>query len=163
LYSGQHLKQTWHRKIQNDRRLGTVVIFTYYKNNLGRILNNITSSSEIDANYGKNDRSRYSTNIDSLGILKTYASPAPIDQIKPVRISRKYHGEEKFYYSSVLRRSTPTPMPTPTLTVATARTTTIMTRRHRPNVPENGSNSRLRSGGCARARARSARPSPPAP
>ena len=55
-----------------------MVIFTYYKNNLGRILNNITShghSSEIDANHGKNDRSRYSTNIDSLGILKTYMPP----------------------------------------------------------------------------------------
>jgi hypothetical protein len=49
-YSGQHLKQTWHRKIQNDRRLGTVVMFTYYKNNLGWILNNITSHGHIKQN-----------------------------------------------------------------------------------------------------------------
>jgi len=74
LYSGPQKKQTWHRKIKNDRRLGTVEIFTYNENNLGRILNNITStatSSEIDANHGENDRSRYSTNIDSLGSLNS--------------------------------------------------------------------------------------------
>ena len=45
------------RKIQNDRRLGTVGIFTYHKNNLGRILNTTATSSEIDANHGENDRS----------------------------------------------------------------------------------------------------------
>jgi len=64
---------TWRRKIQNDRRLGIVGIFTYYENNLGRILNNITSHGNIKrnrANHGENDRSRYSANIDSLGSLK---------------------------------------------------------------------------------------------
>ena len=50
IYSEPHLKQTWRRKIQNDRRLGTVVIFTYYKNNLGRILNNSTSHGHIKQN-----------------------------------------------------------------------------------------------------------------
>ncbi len=30
-YSGHQQKQTWRRKIQNDRRLGTVGIFTYYE------------------------------------------------------------------------------------------------------------------------------------
>jgi hypothetical protein len=49
-YSGPHLKQTLHRKIQNDRRLGTVWIFTYYKNNLGWILNNTTSHGHIKQN-----------------------------------------------------------------------------------------------------------------
>jgi hypothetical protein len=32
---------------KNDHRLGTVGIFTYYKNNLDRILNNITSHGNI--------------------------------------------------------------------------------------------------------------------
>ncbi len=49
-YSGPQQKQTWRRKIQNDRRLGTVGIFTYYENNLGRILNNITSHGNIKQN-----------------------------------------------------------------------------------------------------------------
>ena len=77
-YSGPQQKQTWPRKFQNDRRLGTVGIFTHYENNLGRILNNITSHGNIkqkDANHGKNDRSRYSVNIDSLGSLKTSMPP----------------------------------------------------------------------------------------
>jgi hypothetical protein len=79
-YSGPQQKQTFRRKIQNDHRLCTVGIFTYYKNNLGRIQNNITShgsSSKIDANHGKNDRSRYYANIYSLTNLKTYTYMPP--------------------------------------------------------------------------------------
>jgi len=49
-YSGPQQKQTWRRKIQNDRRLGTVGIFPYYENNLGRILNNITTHGNIKQN-----------------------------------------------------------------------------------------------------------------
>ena len=33
------------------------------------------ASNKIQANHGKNDRSRYSTNIDTLAILKTYMPP----------------------------------------------------------------------------------------
>ena len=60
------------------RRLGTVGIFTYYENNLGRILNNITSHGHIKWNrchHGENDRSRYSANINLLVDLKTYLPP----------------------------------------------------------------------------------------
>ena len=34
------------------------------------------ASNKIQANHGKNDRSRYSTNIESLVDLKTYMPPA---------------------------------------------------------------------------------------
>ena len=33
------------------------------------------TSSKTDANYGKNDRSQYSTNMDLLTTLKTYMPP----------------------------------------------------------------------------------------
>jgi hypothetical protein len=46
-YSGQQLKQTWRRKIQNDRRLGIVGFITLYKNNMGQILKNITTHNHI--------------------------------------------------------------------------------------------------------------------
>jgi hypothetical protein len=49
-YSGPQPKHTCRRKMQNDRRLGIVGIFTYYKNNMGRILNNIIFHGQIKQN-----------------------------------------------------------------------------------------------------------------
>ncbi len=46
-YSGLQLKQGYHRKTRNDRRLGTEGYFTYCKNSVGPFLNNITSRSQI--------------------------------------------------------------------------------------------------------------------
>jgi hypothetical protein len=43
-------KKGYHTIFNSYRRLGTVGIFTYYENNLGRILNNITSHSSIKQN-----------------------------------------------------------------------------------------------------------------
>ncbi len=43
-------KKGYHTIFNSYRRLGTVGIFTYYENNLGRILNNITSHGSIKQN-----------------------------------------------------------------------------------------------------------------
>ena len=46
-YSGPQLKCSWRWKTQNDRRLGTEVYFTYYKNSMGRIMQHITSHDAV--------------------------------------------------------------------------------------------------------------------
>ncbi len=43
-------KKGYHTIFNSYRRLGTEVIFTYYENNLGRILNNITFHGSIKRN-----------------------------------------------------------------------------------------------------------------
>ncbi len=83
-------------------RIDTVVIFTHYKNNLGRILNNITStatSSKIDVNHGKNDRSRL---IDWLTTRPILGGPAQVFPPKrfflggrPLFPKRKKHSKNR--------------------------------------------------------------------
>jgi hypothetical protein len=46
-------KKGYHTIFNSYRKLGTVGVFTYYDNNLGRILNNITSHGSIKQNRCK--------------------------------------------------------------------------------------------------------------